>query len=177
MNRHLATVALAAALALPAAPLRADNLQIVKSTAVVADQVSAINPRALPGSDIDYTLMVANPLANALLPVRQVVISDTIPVYARLKVADYGAAGSGPVGFTDGDLLGLGLLGSGLTYSYASLASATDGLDFYDGASWGYVPVADADGYDGKVRAIRVTLTGTQATNSSFRLRYRVRLR
>lgn len=177
MNRHLALAALAAALTLPVAPSRADNLQIAKSTAVVADQVSAINPRALPGSDIDFTLMVANPAANALLPVRQVVISDTIPIYARLKVADYGAAGSGPVSFTDGNLLGLGLLGSGLTYGYVGLASATDGLEFYDGLSWSYTPVPDADGYDGKVRAIRVTLTGTQATNSSFRLRYRVRLK
>lgn len=177
MSRPVRTIALAAALALPAAPSLADTLQIAKSTAVVTDQVSTINPRALPGSDIDYTLMVANPVANALLPVRQVVISDTIPVYARLKVADYGAAGSGPVGFTDGNLLALGLLGSGLAYSFATLASATDGLEFSDGTSWSYVPVADADGYDGKVRAIRVTLTGTQATNSSFRLRYRVRLK
>ena len=167
------------ATALTAAPLAAvaASLQIVKSSTVVSDQVNTVNPRALPGSDIDLALVVTNPSANALASVGSVVIVDTIPTTARLRVSDYGSAGSGPVSFTDGNLLALGLSGSGLGYRFSGLGSTTDGLEFYDGKTWSYVPVADADGYDGTVRAIRVTLTGNQTSNSAFRLTYRVRLR
>ncbi|WP_174298205.1 hypothetical protein [Sphingomonas bacterium] len=165
------------ALALPLFAATAASLQIAKSSSVVADQVSTLNPRALPGSDIDFALVVTNPTQNALATVGKVVIVDTIPIQARLRVTDYGAAGSGPVGFTDGSLLGLGLAGSGLTYGFAGLASATDGLEFStDGSNWTYTPVPDAGGFDGRVRAIRVTLSGTQAPASAFRLQYRTRL-
>ncbi len=163
--------------AAPLAAVAAASLQIVKSSTVVADQVDTVNPRALPGSDIDFALVVTNPSANALASVGSVVIVDTIPTTARLRVGDYGSAGSGPVSFTDGNLLNLGLLGSGLTYKFSGLASTTDGLEFYNGTTWAYVPVAGADGCDGNVRAIRVTLTGNQASNSDFQLTYRVRLR
>lgn len=169
--------AIVLSLALPIAAATAASLQIAKSSTVVADQVNTANPHALPGSDIDFSLLVSNPSQNALATVGKVVIVDTIPSQARLRVADYGAAGSGPVGFADGSLLGLGLAGSGLAYSYVALASTTDGLEFSaDGTSWTYTPVADTDGFDARVRAIRVTLSGTQASSSAFRLQYRTRL-
>lgn len=168
------------ALALLAAPAAAQAaaLVVTKTSAIVADQVNAVNPKALPGATVDYAIRVDNP--NTVLSgnaVGAVVIADTIPATVTLRVADYGAAGSGPVEFADGNLLGLGLLGSGLGYSYAGLASATDGLEFYNGVTWSYTPVADAQGYDANVRAVRVKLTGTQAFSSSFRLRFRVRLK
>ncbi|MGI4731801.1 MAG: hypothetical protein ACRYFW_08650 [Janthinobacterium lividum] len=178
LTRRIARLLAAGALA--AAPLcvvAAAGLQIAKSSTVVADQVNAANPRALPGSDIDFALLVTNPVANATASVGRVVVVDTIPAQARLRVTDYGASGSGPVGFTDGNLLGLGLLGSGLSYGFAGIASTTDGLEFSDGTSWSYTPSPDADGFDGRVRAIRVTLSGNQVASSGFRLQYRTRLR
>lgn len=166
-------------LALAAAPLAvagAASLAVNKSSMVVSDQVNALNPRALPGAQIDYSLVVTNPVTNALQPVRGVVIEDPIPANVALRIADLGAAGSGPVEFVDGTLLGLDLTGSGLSYTFAGYASTTDSVQFYDGTSWNYLPVSTG-GFDANVRAIRVTLTGTQKAGTSFRLRYRVRLK
>jgi hypothetical protein len=166
-----------AAIAVPGA-LSAAALVVTKSVAVVADQVNTLNPKALPGSTIDVSLVVDNP--NGVLSgnvVGQVKIVDTIPSYLQLQVADYASAGAGPVEFNDGSLLGTGLIGSGLSLSFKGLRDATDGVEFStDGVNWTYQPTS-TDGYDANVRAIRVTLTGTQAASSRFRLRYRTMLR
>ena len=70
-----------------------------------------------------------------------------------------------------------GLIGSNLTLNYKGLRDATDGVEFSsDGVTWTYQPTSTG-GYDANVRAIRVTLTGTQAASSRFRLRYRTMLR
>lgn len=167
---------LLALLALPGAAAAA-GLTVTRSATVVSDAVNALAPRALPGSVVDHTLTVANPLANLLTPVRGQVIADAIPAATALRVADYGAAGGGPVEFTDGDALGLGLAGSGLGYGFRGLGDATDGLEFSDGTGWTYVPRPDADGYDPAVRGIRVRLTGTHVAGGTYRLRYRTRIR
>ena len=155
----------------------ADPLTVDKSASVVADAVNALNPRILPGSTLDITLLVTNPAGNLLKPVRQVVVSDPIPVTMKLRLRDPAVANSEPVAFADGTLLGLGLTATDLTYSFGGLASASDSLEFSDGTSWTYVPVPDAAGYDGNVREIRVTLAGTHRTGTRFRLRYRVAVR
>ena len=162
----------------PIAAVHAAALVVTKSSTVVADQVNAINPKALPNATVDYAIRVDNP--NGILSgntVGGVVIADAIPTTVILRVADYGGAGSGPVEFADGSLLGLGLLGSGLNYGFGGLGSPTDGIEFFNGTTWSYTPVPDAQGYDANVRAIRVKLTGTQAASSAFRLRFRVRLK
>lgn len=174
MTHRIALVALLPLLT--AAPALAASLAVTKTTTIVADQVNALNPKALPGATVDYALTVTNPVTNALTPVGQVVITDVIASDVKLSVADLTGAGSGPVEFVDGGLLGLGLTSSNLTYNYGGLTSTTDKLEFYDGASWSYQPTG-VGGYDANVRAIRVTLTGTQATGGSFRLRYRVQVK
>lgn len=171
-------VAAMLALAIPLAPAAAAPLLVTKSNAVVADQVNALNPKAIPNATVDYAIRVDNP--NTILSaqaIAAVFIQDTIPANVVLRIADYGAGGSGPVEFIDGNLLGLGLLGSGLNYGFTNLASTTDGLEFFDGVSWTYTPAPDGQGYDARVRAIRVKLTGTQTASSAFRLRFRVRVK
>ena len=150
MRRRIALVG--AALAWPAATAAAP-LTVAKTGVVVADGVSALNPRALPGALVDYHLLVANPLGNTLATVAGVTVIDVLPATVKLRVVDLVAGGAGPVEFTDGNLLGLGLLGSGLGYSYAALGSAADGIDFSDngGATWTYVPGARC----GRVRPAR----------------------
>lgn len=166
-----------AMLLLPA-PLAAAGLTVTKATSVVADGISALNPKALPGATVDETVLVVSPLTNGLAAIGGVTVTDTIPAAVKLRVADLGAAGSGPIEFADGNLLGLGLSGSGLGFRFTSLASASDGVDFLtDGVTWTYVPSADASGCDSNVRAVRVRLTGTQTTGSGFRLRYRVTIK
>ena len=167
----LAPAALAASTIVHAAALI-----VTKSSSVVADQVNTLNPKMIPGATLDYAMRVENP--NGVLSgvtVGAVVIEDPLPATVALRVTDYGAAGSGPVEFADGVLLGL--LGSGLGFSYAGLSSRSDGVEFFDGTSWAYTPVPDAQGYDAKVRGVRVRLTGTLAAGSAFRLRFRVRLK
>ena len=169
---YLATAALMAlSTALPAAV----PLVITKSSVIVADAVNALNPKALPGATVDYLLTVQNP--NGLLsgaPFKSIQIADAIPVNTILRTDDYGATGKGPIEFADGSLLGTGLLDSGVALSFKGLADDTDGVEFSNGVTWAYHPTA---GYDPNVRAIRVTLTGTQAVLSTFRLRFRVMVR
>ena len=165
--------ALIAAL-LPLAAVHAAALVVTKSSVVIGDSVSTVFPKALPGASVDYAKLVNNP--NGILSgqsIGAVQISDTIPANMIFSTANYGGA-NGPIEFTDGDLLGLGLLGSGLTYSFRGFADDTDSVEFFDGVTWSYRPVA---GVDPSVRAIRVTLSGTQRALSSFRLRFRVRVK
>jgi hypothetical protein len=74
-------------------------------------------------------------------------------------VNDIGAAGSGPVAFSNGSLT------SSLTYTYTSLASTTDDLAFSNngGATWTYTPVPNANGVDPNVTNIRINPKGTFA--------------
>ena len=172
--RRLCWLALLAA----PAPLAGAGLTVTKTTSVVADGINLANPKALPGATLAAAVLVVSPLGNGLAAIGGVTVVDTISTSVKLRVADLGVGGSGPVEFADGNLLGLGLLGSGLGFRFTSLASTSDGVDFStDGVTWTYQPVADAAGYDANVRAIRVRLTGTQTVGSGFRLRYRVAIR
>lgn len=171
------SVLFALAALVPVAAAHAAALTLTKSSTVVSDQLNLLIPRALPGSVVDYSILVTNPLANLLTPVRGEVIADAVPDKMVLRVVDYGAAGSGPVEFADGNLLNLGLTGSGLALKFTNLSSTTDGVEFFDGASWSYAPTPDANGYDVRVRAIRVTLTGTHVAGGSYRLRFRTRIK
>ncbi len=72
---------------------------------------------------------------------------------------------------------------SGLSYTFTSLGSSTDDIEFSNdsGASWIYTPVADADGYDANVTNIRINPKGVmRASNGSdhptFTLRFQVRV-
>ncbi|KQS03809.1 hypothetical protein ASG11_05760 [Sphingomonas sp. Leaf357] len=166
--RHVFRLIVALMLACVALPAQAADLTVDKSSTPVADQVNTLTPaRNLPGATIDYSLNVTNPALN-LVVIRRVVIVDVIPASVKFRVLPYGS-GSGPVEFTNGNLLTIPLGSSGLTYA---------GVEYYDGVSWNYVPQDDGTGYDGNVRSIRVTMsTGAMTAGGSFRLRYRVMLK
>jgi hypothetical protein len=168
--RHLALAGLAIT-----APAMADPLTITKTATVVSDTLGNLIPRSMPGSVVDYRVTFTNPLANLGKPVRNMQMDDTLPDNVVLRVTDIATAGKGPIEFTDGGLLGLGA--SSLTCTFVSLSSTSDCIDFYDGTSWNYTPVPDANGYDANVRAIRVRPITTFATSGSFQLRYRVKIR
>jgi hypothetical protein len=103
-----------------------------------------------------------------------VAIVDVIPANTRLFVGNIGAPGSGPVLFVNGSP------SSGLTWTFTALNSATDNLDFSNdgGATWAYVPVPDANGYDAAVTHLRMrpqgTMPGNGGGNPYFELRFRV---
>lgn len=175
MRRRDISIAGLLAVALGASPASAALLTFTKSSSVVADQVSAGNPKALPGASVDYKLLVTNTGTIVVGPsAAAVTITDTIPTMVKLRVVDIGAANSGPVEFQDGALLGSGIAASGASLVYGGLASGSDGIEFFNGTSWSYTPVPDATGCDPAVRKIRITLTGAQAAGTILQLRYRV---
>ena len=93
-------------------------------------------------------------------------------------MVDIGGAGSGPVAFANG------ATSSGLTYTFTSLASATDDIEFSNdgGTTWTYTPVAAANGCDTAVTNLRVNPKGTYVADTgtpdpSFTLRFRICLK
>lgn len=141
-------------------------LTITKTSAVVSDPQGNLLPKRVPGAFVDYTITVSNP-NGITTTVNGVTIADAIPANTVLYVKDV-ALLSGPVAYTDSLSL--------LTYTFTSLASTTDRLDFScdNAATWTCTPVADANGNDSRVTNIRVRMGGNQVAGSSFSLRFRV---
>ena len=150
-------------------------LLFLKTVAVTSDpQNLTTNPKNIPGAEVLYTLRVTN-TGPGVVDNNTLFITDPIPTNTILFVGDLGAAGSGPVTFVQGTPT------SGLTYTYSSLASLTDDLEFSNdnGATWTYVPTAP---YDAAVNRIRLNPKGVLAgeaggLNPYFDLRFRVQVK
>lgn len=155
------------------------GLTTTKTSSVFSDQISTANPKAIPGSYIDYVLSVSNPAAvTGANPIpgysvtsSSLILTDPTPANMELFVGNLNGGMSGPAQFNPGT--------SGLTYTYTTLASATDGIEFSNNnaASWGYIPVPDAAGFDAAVTNVRLRPTGAMpaGTTFSFRIRYRLK--
>ena len=141
------------------------TLSVTKISALISDPVNLTsNPKAIPGALVEYLISVANN-GTAATDTNSVVVIDNGPPDAKLCQID---RVGGPVVYTDPG-------GSGLTYSFASLSSGTDNLEFSDdnGGSWTYVPVADSQSCDADVTAFRVRPGGGLGAGRSFTLRVR----
>ena len=141
------------------------TLSVTKISALISDPVNLTsNPKAIPGALVEYLISVANN-GTAATDNNSVVVIDNGPPDAKLCQID---RVGGPVVYTDPG-------GSGLTYSFASLGSGTDNLEFSDdnGGSWTYVPVADSQSCDAGVTAFRVRPGGGLGAGRSFTLRVR----
>ena len=158
-------------------PTSPPNILVVKSVQIYSDPVNlTTNPKwAIPGSVMVYTVMVTN--SGGATDTDTVVITDPLPTYTEVFVNDINGAGSGPLIFTDGTPI------SGLSYSMISLGSTTDNIAFSNdnGATFGYNPIPNADGYDSAVTNIMVSLSGPfnasiGAPHPSFSISFRVRV-
>ena len=151
------------------------QLLVTKVVSTVEDPVNMTsNPKAIPGSEVLYTLTVSNQGAGTV-DNDAVVITDAIPANSCMRVTDLGGAGSGPVSFQDGSP------GSTLTYLFVSLGDATDDLEFSSdgGATYAYTPTPDGFGCDVAITDIRVNPKGTFAADTGagapeFELTFRV---
>jgi len=154
--------------------IAASPLTITKSAQTVSDPTGGLQPKAIPGAYVDYTVAIANPAGNLTTTVKTIQFKDAIPAQAALQVADLGLFRSGPIVFTDNLLPA-----SGLTYIFNGLARTDDSLSFSSdgGATFTYVPVPDADGFDPNVTNIRVLLGGNQTAGTRVSLRFRVRIK
>ncbi len=91
-----------------------------------------------------------------------VIVTDSIDAGLCMKVTDLGTAGSGPVAFQDGSP------SSNLSYSFVSLGSVTDDLEFSSdgGASFTYAPTANGLGCDPAITDIRILPQGIFAADT-----------
>ncbi|MGB7738452.1 MAG: hypothetical protein WBM03_05010, partial [Steroidobacteraceae bacterium] len=146
------------------------GLTLVKSSQTFSDPFNGTtNPKAIPGAFVTYTIVAGNPSAVAV-DANSVFVFDAVPANTDLFVNNLGGAGSGPVAFT--------ALTSGLTYTFTSLASATDDVSFSNdgGTTYVYTPTPNAAGVDPAVTHIRINPKGTFAAASSCQLQLRVRV-
>jgi len=149
-----------------------------KNLVTVYDPVNnTTNPKAIPGSWVDYTITTSNVSAGTV-DSDTLTVTDPLPANVALFVGDLGGAGSGPVEFTDG----AGAASSGLSYTFGGLGSGGDDVEFStDGVNYNYTPNPDANGFDVAVRYIRINPKGafqggTAGTPATFDLRIRVRV-
>jgi hypothetical protein len=141
-------------------------LTMTKVSAAMTDPVNgATNPKMIPGGRAAYTVAVTNPNAFATTS-DTIVVSDKTPTNLKLFVGNISGSSGGPVQFQNG------APASGLTYTFTSLASTTDDVDFSsdNGSTWTYVPTAGADGSDSNVTHVRIRPKGAMAAGSTFNL-------
>jgi hypothetical protein len=148
------------------------SLLVAKLVSPVNDPVNgATFPKSIPGSTQGYTVRVTNQGAGAV-DNNTVLITDKIPANTKLFVGNLGAPGSGPVAFVNGTP------SSALTWTFTALNNLVDDLDFSsdNGATWNYVPTADAQGCDAAVTDIRMRPKGTMpgGGDPNFELQFRV---
>jgi uncharacterized repeat protein (TIGR01451 family) len=141
-------------------------LTMVKSSQASVDPFNGTtNPKLIPGARAAYTVTIANPNAFPT-SADTIVILDPTPADLSLFVSHIAGSSGGPIRFQNG------ATASGLSYSFTSLASTTDDVDFSSdgGATWTYVPAPNGQGADPAVTHIRIRPKGAMAANSSFNL-------
>jgi parallel beta-helix repeat protein len=150
------------------------SLVFAKTVAPTSDPLNlTVNPKSIPGSAQLYNLRVTNQ-GGGSVDTNAMMIVDAVPASTRLFVGNLVAPGSGPVQFVNGSP------SSALTWTFTSLNSTTDDVDFSNdgGTTWTYVPVPDANGYDAAVTHLRLrpkgTMPGNAGGNPYFELRFRV---
>ncbi len=153
VRKTLLVIALAVVL-LPAVPGAASALVVTVFSEVVDDPVNGlVNPKAIPGANVIYTVTAAN---QDVTPIDKDTVSLVTPVPSGTILFVDKLARSGPVAFIDGTP------SSGLVFRQKKLGHKTSDLEFSGngGTTFDYIPTPDALGYDPNVTHIRVTPGG-----------------
>jgi len=149
---------------------RVPSLLVSKLAMTVADPFNgSINPKAIPGATVEYTVGVSNQ-GPGPVDVDSLVITDPVPTATALYID---TTSGDPIVFIDGPVA------SGLAYSYAADVSFSNQAG--GGGPFNYTPVPNADGFDPAVTGCRINPTGAMngAVGSnvpSFNIRFRVRV-
>jgi uncharacterized repeat protein (TIGR01451 family) len=131
------------------------GLRIEKTSSIVSDGISVVNPKALPGAVIEYRITVFND-GTSTIDSSSIFIMDVMPAL----VAAYALTASGPpVTFVEG------ANPSGLSFTYANDVDWSNQLG--GGPPFTYSPSPDGEGYDDAVTGIRVNPKGTMAASSA----------
>ncbi len=149
---------------------RQPPLAVAKTTYPIYDPVNVTtNPKFVPGGALQYVVTVTNP--GAAVTTNTLVITDPVPASLRMFVGNIGGTGK-PVVFYDG------APSSTLTFTFTSLSSTTDDVDFSNngGVSWTYTPVPDGQNYDAAVTNVRIRPKGSMAAGSSAQFLFQAAL-
>lgn len=141
------------------------SLTIVKSVQTFSDPVNGTtSPKAIPGAEMLYTIIVANSGAGSV-DTGTTVITDPIPASMSMCVSTL--CSNPPVSFSCSVTPACGL-----SYTYATNVTYSNQVG--GGAPFNYTPAPDAAGYDANVTGVRINpsgiLNGQSAGNPSFSL-------
>lgn len=148
------------------------SITVLKSVQTYSDPVNATsNPKAIPGSEMTYTILVTNSGAGTV-DAGTTVINDPIP--ANMSICVSTLCSNPPVVFSCS-----AVPACGLTYSYAAVTYSIAGGG---GAPFTYTPVPDAAGYDAAVTGVQITPAGvfngaSGGNNPSFSLSLRMKIK
>ncbi len=149
-------------------------ISLAKNATTISDPINlTTDPYSIPGATVQYGIAVIN-TGLGVADSDSLVITDALPIHVSLRVVDFDAGTSGPVRFADGGIP------SGLSYTFISLASTTDDVEFSDdgGSTYTYVPVPDAAGLDANVTHIRIRPDGIfQGSGASFSVEFKADVR
>lgn len=148
------------------------SLSVVKFVQPLSDPVNnSVNPKAIPGSVMLYTIQVDNSGAG-VVDNNTLVITDAIPANTALCVTS--TCSSPPLAFTCSTTPPCGL-----TYSYGTAVSYTNLAG--GAAPYAYNPVPDVNGFDASVTGVQINPSGqlngaAGGNNASFSLLFKVRV-
>ena len=149
-------------------------LTVSKNSQTISDPVNASDFKAIPNAIVEYTLGLENS-GYGYVDINTIELTDPIATGTTF----YFGSPLNPVDFVDG------LTASGLSFTFTSLASTTDDIDFSnDGGSTFITPTVDVNGFDTTsppINFIRLNpkgeLRGSDGVNHpSMELRFRVRV-
>jgi hypothetical protein len=149
-------------------------ITISKNSAVLSDPINATNPKAIPGAIVEYIINVSN-AGYGYINTDSIVLTDPVATGTTF----FFGAPVDPITFTDGTTA------SGLTFTFTSLASTTDDIDFSnDGGATFITPTTDASGFDTTappINFIRINPKGEfkggdTVNNPSMEIKFRVRV-
>jgi uncharacterized repeat protein (TIGR01451 family) len=137
------------------------QLTLNKGSTIFKDGISTANPKAIPGSDVIYSLTVTNSNSSPV-DLNQAILTDLLPPNLTFYNGDIDDAGplSGNFEFIPGT--------SGLTLAAGNISYTNN-----NGTSFAYTPAAN---YDAAVDGLRINPQGSMAAGSSFTVRFRARL-
>ncbi|CAA6816885.1 MAG: Unknown protein [uncultured Sulfurovum sp.] len=122
------------------------NIKLEKTSLTIYDPVNIeSNPKAIPGALVAYTISARNEGFGST-DANGIGIADSVPANMKLCVSSLSRCTE--VGFVEG--------GVSSTLSLGSLEYSNN-----NGASFNYMPMADAEGFDRDVTNVRIKLNGS----------------
>lgn len=154
-------------------PVKKPKLSVDKKVEIISDPIRGLNaPRSVPGAVVQYSLVVKNK-GKGKADDNSIAIVDLVPPGSYLLLNDL-QGNSGPVTFNDLSR------SSGLNYSFDSLRSSSDDLEFSsnNGQSFGYRPSINGAGFDPRITHFRVAPkgefnAGNKNSAAGFKLTFR----